>query len=95
MTAADVPPAQAPTRSAATRCAVSWRVRAASCLLPHPAALRVYDNSADADPAKGWAPEPVLVLCMERGKILNAAGLPNTPDWAKPLVVAALKQGMG
>ena len=64
-------------------------------LLPHLAALRVYDNSADADPASGNAPEPVLVLHMERGKILNAADLPNTPDWAKPIVAAALKLSMG
>lgn len=64
-------------------------------LLPHLAALRVYDNSADADPAKGRAPKPVLVLHMERGKILNAADLPNTPDWAKPIVAAALKLCMG
>ena len=64
-------------------------------LLPHLAALRVYDNSADADPAKGIAPEPVLVLHLERGNILNAADLPNTPDWAKPLVAAALKLSMG
>lgn len=64
-------------------------------LLPHLAALRVYDNSADADPAKGRAPEPVLVLHMEREKILNAADLPNTPDWAKPIVAAALKLSMG
>ena len=64
-------------------------------LLPHLAALHVYDNSADADPATGRAPEPVLVLHMERGKILNAADLPNTPDWAKPLVAAALKLSLG
>ena len=64
-------------------------------LLPHLAVLRVYDNSADADPAKGVAPEPVLVLHMERGKILNAADLPNTPEWAKPLVAAALKLSLG
>jgi hypothetical protein len=41
------------------------------------------------------APEPVLVLHMERGEILNAADLPNTPDWAKPLVAAALKLSLG
>jgi len=64
-------------------------------LLPHLAALHVYDNSADADPAKGMAPEPVLVLHMERGNILNATDLSNTPDWAKPLVAAALKLSMG
>jgi len=64
-------------------------------LLPHLAALRAYDNSAEADPAAGRTPEPVLVLHLERGKILNAAGLPDTPDWAKPLVAAALKLGLG
>jgi predicted ABC-type ATPase len=60
-------------------------------LLPHLAALHVYDNSADADPATDRAPKPVLVLHMERRKILNLADLPNTPEWAKPLVAAALK----
>ena len=64
-------------------------------LLPHLAALRVYDNSADANPAKGTAPEPVLVLQMERGKILNAADLPNSPDWARPIVAAALRLSLG
>lgn len=60
-------------------------------LLPCLAALRVYDNSKEADPAAGKAPEPVLVLHMERGKILNAADLPHTPGWAKPIVAAAMK----
>ena len=64
-------------------------------LLPHLAALHVYDNSLDADPAEGRAPEPVLVLHLERGKILNAVDLPHTPDWAKPIVAAALKLCMG
>ena len=64
-------------------------------LLPYIAALHVFDNSTDADPAAGRAPEPVLVLHMERGKILNAADLPQTPDWAKPLVAAALKLSLG
>jgi hypothetical protein len=52
-------------------------------------------NGADADPAAGKAPEPVLVLHLERGQILNAADLPNTPGWAKPIVAAALKLSMG
>ena len=64
-------------------------------LLPHLAALRVYDNSADADPGKGQMPEPGLVLHMERGKIFNATDLPNTPDWAKPVVAAALMPNHG
>jgi len=64
-------------------------------LLPLLAALRVYDNSADADPATGRAPEPVLALHRERGRILNQEDLKNTPDWAKPIVAAALKLSLG
>ena len=60
-------------------------------LLPLLAALRMYDNSAEADPADGRTPTPVLVLHTERRKILNPDDLPRTPDWAKPIVAAALK----
>lgn len=60
-------------------------------LLPSLAALRIYDNSADADPAAGATPAPVRVLHTERGKILNPDELPQAPDWAKPIVAAALK----
>jgi predicted ABC-type ATPase len=60
-------------------------------LLPRITALRVYDNSADADPAAGKIPKPRLVLHMENGKILNHRNLRSTPNWAKPIVAAALK----
>jgi predicted ABC-type ATPase len=60
-------------------------------LLPKLTALRVYDNSTDADPAQGRAPAPVLVLHAVRGRILNRVDLPQAPDWAKPIVAAALK----
>jgi predicted ABC-type ATPase len=60
-------------------------------LLPRLAALRVYDNSAHADPAAGRTPKPVLVLHMKRQKILNPRDLAHTPDWAKPIVAAAIK----
>jgi predicted ABC-type ATPase len=60
-------------------------------LLPKLASLRVYDNSAEADPLRGKAPEPLLVLQMEKGRIRNAEELPRAPDWAKPIVAAALK----
>ena len=52
--------------------------------------LRVYDNSATADPAAGQAPRPVLVLHMERGRIVGPPDL-ATPDWAKPIVATALQ----
>jgi predicted ABC-type ATPase len=60
-------------------------------LLPHLAALRVYDNSAEADPHKGRVPQPRLVLHVERGEIMNPGDLAQTPDWARPIVAAALK----
>lgn len=62
-------------------------------LLPVLASLRVYDNSAEADPASGKMPNPVLVLHMQHGRILNPQDLPLVPDWAKPIAAAAMKAG--
>jgi predicted ABC-type ATPase len=60
-------------------------------LMPALAALRVYDNSADADPEMGRTPSPRLVLLMDRGKIMNPQDLARAPEWAKPIVAAAMK----
>jgi predicted ABC-type ATPase len=60
-------------------------------LLPRLASLRVYDNSAEADPAKGKTPEPVPVLHLEQRRIMNPGDLARAPAWAKPIVAAALK----
>jgi predicted ABC-type ATPase len=60
-------------------------------LLPRITALRLFDNSADADPAVGKIPKPKLVLDTKNRKILNSRDLKNTPAWAKPIVAAALK----
>ncbi|MEX5214691.1 MAG: zeta toxin family protein [Nitrospiraceae bacterium] len=60
-------------------------------LLPHLTTLKVYDNSVDADPVAGHAPTPTLVLHIERGKILGPSDLTPTPDWARPIVAAALR----
>lgn len=59
-------------------------------LLPVLTELRVYDNSADADPATGNAPQPALVLHVNRGRIVGPPDLSKTPQWAKPIVAAAL-----
>ena len=64
-------------------------------LLPRLTRLWVYDNSAEADPSSGKAPVPRLLLHMERGKIAGPADLSKTPDWAKPIVAAALKLSLG
>jgi hypothetical protein len=55
----------------------------------------VYDNSATADPKAGQAPQPVLVLQMERGRIVGPPDLTATPAWAKPIVAAALELTQG
>lgn len=60
-------------------------------LLPVLHALRIFDNSAEGDPAAGQTPKPVLVLSMEGRKILEPRDLTRTPEWAKPIVAAALK----
>lgn len=64
-------------------------------LLPVLTELRVYDNSAIADPATGQAPQPVLVLHMKRGRIVGPSDLTSTPAWAKPIVAAALELSQG
>ena len=60
-------------------------------LLPRLTTLQVYDNSADADPAAGRTPTPMPVLHMKRGTIIGPPDLTATPNWAKPIVAAALK----
>ena len=60
-------------------------------ILPRLTALRIFDNSDDADPVAGKTPKPKLVLHLERGRIRNPRSLKHTPDWAKPIVAAALK----
>ena len=60
-------------------------------LLPKLTELRVYDNSAEADPHAGVAPEPRLVLHMLSGKIVRLCALSQTLEWAKPILAAAMK----
>ena len=52
--------------------------------------LVVYDNSAHADPAAPAKVRPRLVLRMAGGVIAAPADLSRTPEWAKPVVAAAL-----
>ena len=60
-------------------------------LMPKLAALRVYDNSVDADPARGRVPEPRLVLHVQWREIAGPEDLSRAPVWAKAIVAAALK----
>ena len=64
-------------------------------LMPHLTHLQVYDNSAEV--AAGEAvPDPILVLEMKKGRLVlpsprDRNALAATPDWAKPIVEAALE----
>jgi predicted ABC-type ATPase len=64
-------------------------------LLPRLTEVRVYDNSVEADPAAGAAPEPRLLLHVRRGRIVASCPLTETPAWAKPIMAAALKASGG
>ena len=59
-------------------------------LMPNLTELRVYDNSPEADPLAGVAPEPTLILHLARAKITSSCKLVDTPQWAKPILRAAL-----
>ena len=64
-------------------------------LMPVLAALQVYDNSAEAAPGED-VPDPRLLLQMDGGRLEwpssdDLQQLRQTPDWAVPLVEAALR----
>lgn len=63
-------------------------------LLPELTELRVFDNSQEADPNEGSAPEPRLIVHLERGHIVTWCGPKALPEWAKPIVSAAIKLGI-
>jgi predicted ABC-type ATPase len=60
-------------------------------LLPKATELRVFDNSKDADPFAGGAPEPTLILHVARGVVVSTCDLSLTPKWAKPILAAAMR----
>lgn len=60
-------------------------------LMPGLTELKVYDNSAEADPALGATPHPILLLHWRDGRIVAPKKFNATPEWAKPIVAAAMK----
>ena len=58
---------------------------------------QVYDNSVEAA-ADGTVPDPLLVLEMENGQVISPTpddleALRQAPEWAKPILEAALRGG--
>jgi predicted ABC-type ATPase len=64
-------------------------------LLPKLTEVRVYDNSEEADPHAGLAPQPRLILHLARRKIIASCDLALAPGWAKPILMAAMKVSAG
>ncbi len=60
-------------------------------LIPKLTELRVFDNSEAGDPRSGIAPQPRLLLYMDHGKIVNVCDLEMAPEWAKPILMTAMK----
>lgn len=57
-------------------------------LMPGLAELYVYDNSDEAP--SGAAASPALILHLLDRRIARVAPIDATPDWAKPIVMAAI-----
>ena len=64
-------------------------------LLPALTELRLFDNSIEADPASGKAPVPLLVMHVRGGRVVSLCDPAKVPDWAKPMVAAAVKLSPG
>jgi predicted ABC-type ATPase len=60
-------------------------------LLPNLTEMKLYDNSAEADPHAGKAPRPKLLLHMVADRIKEMCDARQVPKWAKPIVAAALR----
>jgi predicted ABC-type ATPase len=60
-------------------------------LLPSLTELLLYDNSFEGDPAAGVRPRPRLLLHLRQGVVVGPADLSATPEWARPVVAAALR----
>lgn len=60
-------------------------------LLPFIYHLRVFDNSPQADPAQQIGPSPKQVLEMKESKIIAPADLTRAPEWAQPIMAAAIR----
>jgi predicted ABC-type ATPase len=60
-------------------------------LMPGLAELRIYDNSEEANPKAGAAPEPKLILHMNGAAIVQSCELEDAPEWTKPLMAVAIR----
>lgn len=64
-------------------------------LLPKLTELRVYDNTDERDPYRGVPPRPRLLLHMRNARGVSSCPLDRTPEWAKPILAAAMQRHSG
>ena len=62
-------------------------------LMPRLTSLRVFDNSVEAPPEESSAPEPVELFKVRNGILQVYVQVDDVPEWAKPLVMVALRRG--
>jgi predicted ABC-type ATPase len=60
-------------------------------LIPRLTELRMFDNSAEADPAAGRTPKPRQLLQLRYGELVALAEPWSMPEWAKPIAAAAIQ----
>jgi predicted ABC-type ATPase len=60
-------------------------------LLPNLTELKVFDNTVEGDPRKGHSPAPTIVLHQKKRNIVSLCDLGSVPQWAKPIVQAAMQ----
>lgn len=60
-------------------------------LAPHLTELRVFDNSAEADPKTGACPEPQEIFYAAAGVLQRCVELGACPAWAKPVVTVLMR----
>ena len=61
-------------------------------LIPQIHELKLFDNSADVDLARGEAPRVRALLHVRNQEIIASVALTDVPDWAKPVFAALLIQ---
>ncbi len=59
-------------------------------LLPLLSECRIFDNSLNVELDHGAAPQPVSLLTIRDGEMVESINLQHVPDWAKPVFAAWL-----
>lgn len=64
-------------------------------LTPRLTELKLFDNSAEAEFRTEKLPEPRLLLHLHGDQLIDLAEPATIPEWAKPIIAAALRRQLG